>query len=299
MSYVPPDFPEDRINPYAPPKAEFVERPLEFLPSAYVPFNIGDILSRAFELFKLNAGLCIGVVLIQNLANIFSQIASGILNSMASVRPDDAGMLQGLGVLISIFVTIVSFWLSLGQLRVMVKIAKGQQAEFSEVFAGGRYFWRAVGAALLTGLCVTGVMLLCIVPFAIAGVLLREQAAAVIAIIGVGIVVFLGVILFVSARLGQSFYLIVDRNVGPMEALRLSAEITRGKVLTIILMMILMGAINIAGLLACLVGLIFTVPLTTLMMAVMYIALTGTSQSSDLIFPDAKPPLDLDFDGVV
>ena len=83
------------------------------------------------------------------------------------------------------------------------------------------------------------------------------------------------VMLFVAIRFSQFYYLIVERGAGPLEALRLSMEVTRGRVLGLIGLFLLTMLVNIGGLLACGIGLIVTGPFSVLMLAVTYLALVG------------------------
>jgi uncharacterized membrane protein len=80
------------------------------------------------------------------------------------------------------------------------------------------------------------------------------------------------------------YYLVIDRNLGAIEALRQSWRLCRDRVGTIILVFFLQMAIGIAGLLALCVGLIFALPLAGLTLPVTYLALTGTKST-----PAEKP----------
>lgn len=100
-------------------------------------------------------------------------------------------------------------------------------------------------------------------------------------------------------RLGQSFYLIVDRDAGALESLRLSYDITRGHGVTIFLVWLIAMLIYMVGFVACGVGAIFTAPLMFLILAVMYVALTGQATieqlGPDTFPPEKKPHIDPDF----
>ncbi len=93
---------------------------------------------------------------------------------------------------------------------------------------------------------------------------------AIVGAVGLGSVL----VLVVLARLGQFGYLILDRNAGVLESLRDSWRLTRGRVTTVLLMYLAHVAINLAGGLAFCVGLFFTVPLTSLLLATTYDALS-------------------------
>jgi hypothetical protein len=80
-----------------------------------------------------------------------------------------------------------------------------------------------------------------------------------------------------------------------MESLRLSLEVTRGNAGNIFVIGFATGLINLAGLLACGVGLLFTIPFTALLFPITYLALTG-QPIADPLAP-GKPAGDVGFLG--
>lgn len=91
-----------------------------------------------------------------------------------------------------------------------------------------------------------------------------------------GIIVVLGFILLIvpgiifSIKLQYATYLVVDKNMGVVEALKKSWEMTKGVKMNLFLLDLLFIGINILGVLALLVGLIITVPLTMVASAFVY-----------------------------
>ena len=76
--------------------------------------------------------------------------------------------------------------------------------------------------------------------------------------------------LAVSSVFFFAMFAVIDRSLGPIEALKESARITEGIRLKIFLFMLAAGAINILGILLLFVGLLVTMPLTSLAMAHAY-----------------------------
>ena len=97
-------------------------------------------------------------------------------------------------------------WLFVGQTRWFLQIARGEPAPFSDVFSGGPYFLNSLLACILVGVIVEVGFLLFVVP---------------------------GVIL--ALMLSQFLYAIVDRNMGAMDSLRFSKNVTTGNKLTLFL----------------------------------------------------------------
>ena len=89
---------------------------------------------------------------------------------------------------------------------------------------------------------------------------------AVLATIGVGIIPPI----LVGLHLGFANYLIVDFNVGVMEALRGSVAMARGAVIPLVNLSLAFVLINLLGILCLLVGVLITAPATMLAYSVVY-----------------------------
>lgn len=91
-----------------------------------------------------------------------------------------------------------------------------------------------------------------------------------------GIAVMLGLLVFVipgiyiALRLSQTAFLIADWKLSGIDALKKSWEITRGNTLQLFFLVVVVSALNLIGGFLFLVGLLVTVPVTTLAMAYVY-----------------------------
>ena len=89
----------------------------------------------------------------------------------------------------------------------------------------------------------------------------------VFATIVVGIIVTIGMLFFVipgiflGIRLQMYAWAIVDKQIGPIEALSQSWEMTRGSAWNLFLLSLLLGLVNILGMLALGIGMLVTGPL--------------------------------------
>ena len=94
---------------------------------------------------------------------------------------------------------------------------------------------------------------------------------AIIVVIGLVLLIIPGII----AAVGLMFtkYLVMDKNLGPVQAIKESWRITKKHILHLVGLLLVLIALNIAGAIALLVGLLVTVPLTLLVMAHVYRAL--------------------------
>jgi uncharacterized membrane protein len=92
----------------------------------------------------------------------------------------------------------------------------------------------------------------------------------------VGIVVALGLAFFIvpglvlAAMYAFVFYPIAERGLGPIEAMKLSALITRGYRWRVLLFLLLLLLVNVAGLMALFVGLLIAAPVSALAYAHAY-----------------------------
>ena len=80
-------------------------------------------------------------------------------------------------------------------------------------------------------------------------------------------------------------FIVVDRELGPIEAMKDSHRITRGHKWPLLGFLVLLMLINLAGLMALVVGLLVTIPVTSLAFTHAYRVLGGRAA------PDAAMPM--------
>ena len=82
-------------------------------------------------------------------------------------------------------------------------------------------------------------------------------------LIGLALLVLPG--LYATARLGPAFFIVVRGRAGPLEALRLSAQLTRGSSGRLLLLSLFLLVFNLLGAAFLGLGLLVTVPISVLM----------------------------------
>ena len=87
-------------------------------------------------------------------------------------------------------------------------------------------------------------------------------------------------ITILALMFSQSKYLVVDRDVGIVDALKLSIRITRGNKWSLFLLGLFGSGLAIAGLLAFCIGFLFVLPLLYLLGATAYLAMSGEFSES-------------------
>jgi len=136
---------------------------------------------------------------------------------------------------------ILEMVVSLGLMKMCLRFVDGDRGELVDLFATFSLLISYLIASILVGFVTTIGLILLIIPGIIWGI--RFQ--------------FFG-------------WVIVDKNVGPFEAMQESWEITRGSAWNLFLLWIMLAGINILGMMALLVGLLVTIPLTMLTIGYVY-----------------------------
>lgn len=253
-----PLMPIDSGNPYQSPREYAPIRPAGFQ-GAIVPgtLDLGDIFSRTWTLFQADWGVCVGVALIVWL------LSFGV-NTVSRFVPV-------IGMIIAL---LFQTWLNIGQALFFLKKARGQGVEISEIFQGGPYFGKILLASILVGLMVFGIVLVCMLPLILVAAARANEITTISAIVGGCVAV--GFIWYVMLRFGLFYYLILDRNVGVIESLRMSTDLMEGNKMTLFLIGLVGGALSmLAVLLTCGLGAFVVMPYFAMMHAVVYLTIIG------------------------
>lgn len=125
--------------------------------------------------------------------------------------------------------------IGVGVLKICLKLIDKQKAEFSDLFSGATLLVPYIVAKLLLVLIILGGVILLIVP---------------------------GIIW--AIQFYMCTYLVVDKGLGPIEALKKSSALTRGARWELFCFSLLLMLLNIAGGLAFGIGLLISLPVTTL-----------------------------------
>jgi uncharacterized membrane protein len=193
-----------------------------------------QLIQTAWERFKTNPLLFIGMWVVYALL----QPGGGGLNFA------DPNIQQAVGdeVFLAIIVVGVGwscFTLILGPILrggydlAMLRAYRGDESlAFGDLFAGFSKALPLFITALLFGMAVFAGMLLCIVP---------------------GIILALG--------LWPAFLLVMEDNLDPIEALKAAWALTSGHKLQLLILSLIVGLLNMAGFMACCIGVFVTGPL--------------------------------------
>ena len=246
---------------------------------SYAPYNSGPVgggpmrtdidfgaFGRAWEIAKSNIGVVMAAGLI---ALLPSFIISGIFQVLTprpapGASPEEMmammgpmygmmGLQQLLGSMAQGVSSVALASFALGAYR------KGTP-EINDVIEG----FKKIGPAILAGLLVQIVTMLGLLACC------------------VGVFVVYALVMFTYPE-------IADGTTNPVEAIMASFERLKDKIFPAIAFSIVMGLVAAAGLLACGIGVLFTAPLATMALCIVYCDLTGRGPGMDNMDPAASP----------
>lgn len=187
--------------------------------------SVGDSIRFAWATFKKRPWFFVGIA-------AFIVLVSGIISRLTPSQDSAAFMLVAIGFFIS---AVINVFLKMGTINLLLKAHDApSSARFGDLWAPDQ-FWNYVGAAIISGVIIVIGFILLIVP----GIYFALR------------------FLFVP-------YLVVDRKLSPMDALKESSRITKGQKGALLLLLLALLALNILGAIALVVGLLVTIPMTML-----------------------------------
>lgn len=155
-----------------------------------------------------------------------------LLLGAGSLSMDDRGMQS---FLFNLALSALLLVLRMGYTKIYLKINSGESVKFSDIFQEYNNFFPYLWVTILTFLATVGGLILLIVPGVLWGV--RFSLAPII---------------------------VVDKKIGPVMAMKESYAMTKGIFWKLFGFWIVIGLINLGGMLALFIGLLVTVPLSTL-----------------------------------
>jgi hypothetical protein len=288
-------------NPYAPPGADLSGLPGASMESAagwVEPFSVGNVVERGWRIFKARMGNTLLIVIGAGVINFLGSLVVQFLpQGLQQARMNGAVMaLAMLALLLANYA--LQFWIMAGQTIAILRLARDREAPFELVFSGARYFWRMIGATLLYLFATLPFLLIFGVAFGLGFGLSRSANDDRLLFAGVivGALIAVPGLIIVALRLAQFPFVLVDRDCGVMDSLRGSWELTRGRVVQLFFLGIVVALIAMSGVLACGVGLLFTGPLGTLLTGCTYVCLSAGGTGGKVTEKDlAGEPERLDF----
>jgi hypothetical protein len=245
MSQPPPPPPPQAPPPPPPPPQ------MPPTPPTQQPFGIGAAISYGWTKYWQNIGpLILITIIILLIGGAVSGVTTAIGNALPRIKFTSGTTTYSIGVgfiLFQIVNLVVSAVLAMGLIRATLAVAEGRKPDPSMLFQS-----EGLG------------------PYIVASILV-----AIGVIIGFILLIVPGIILLI---LWHFFgYVIVENptTTSATEAMRRSAEITKGHRWELLGLGLLLIGVNILGLLACCIGVIFTEGITAMTVAYAYKTLSG------------------------
>jgi hypothetical protein len=274
------------VNPYAPPTAP-VELPPPPGKTSAAPWTLNDVMSVAWKAFGANwpalvfapifVGLAYLVLLCSGLgAALMSSGLERMLEKPERMALEMARLMSGplvTGVLLGY--AVVQMFLDAffhgGLVRMRIAAARGEAVHMADLFSGASTFGSMLGLRFIVGAPSLAASVLLVV----AGVLDQPALRQVSTVLSN--LYLLALVVATPFGLAFADYFIVDRGMGPFEAIRsafAAPSSDRGSVFGAILVI---GLIAFAGFFACCLGVVASVPYATVCVAVLYTRLTNTA----------------------
>jgi len=186
-------------------------------------FSKGEAIRFGWNTMKGNIGFFIGLLMVVGLISFAPSIIADLMRKNTPI----------LSIIIDIASWILSMIVSMGLIRITIRFCDNEKGKFGDLFSQYPLFFKYLFGSILYGLIVLGGTILLIIP---------------------------GIILGIKFTFFD--YFIIDKKLGPIEALKRSSQITKGVKWDLFLFFVLLGLINLLGALCLLVGLFATIPTT-------------------------------------
>ncbi len=203
-------------------------------------FSKGEAIRFGFEKAKQNWKFFIPVVLIAGLVNFSPRVGPQV--NWVPGQVFDQAMIPTMliGIILEVAYWILELIIGMGMIVIALKFVDGKKAQLGDLITTKPLLNYAL-ASILYGL---------------------------ITILGFILLIIPGIIF--TTRLQFYSYLIVEKNMKPIEALKKSWQITKSNTWQLFLFGILLGLIILAGALALVVGLFIAIPTTMIASAYVY-----------------------------
>ncbi len=194
-------------------------------------FSIEEAIKFGWAKTKQHSVLVFQVVLTLFALNI----AQAIVQKVLEHSPSGAGAY--------LVLSIVSFIVSVGAARIMLHLARGEHASYSDLIPPWNLAWKYFLLGLLLGLIVIGGLILLIIPG-----------------------------FYFAIRYSMSGYALID-GVGVTDSLRMSTKLTQDVKWHLVGFILIIVLLNIVGALLLGVGLLVSTPVTMIAFAHVYLKL--------------------------
>ena len=208
-------------------------------------FSKSEAVLFGWNTLKKNFGFFLGMLAIVVAINLLVGL---FMSSFSEEAP------KVLVIAVSAISWILDLLISMGVIRITLKFCDQEQATYRDLFSAYRLLLN-----YLVGSIVYGIM------------------------VGIGLVFLIVPGIYLAVKYQFYDYLIVDKGMGPIEAIKRSGVLTEGVKWNLVLFWLALVGINILGMIALGVGLIATVPVSWLANAYVYRRLQLQAENNSAI----------------
>ncbi len=209
------------------------------------PWEIGEILGAAWNAFKPNWPTLTMSLLLAQLPPAIPAYTPSVL-VVAGVLKQLTPLYFVVHSVCFVASVLVSSFFHIGLVRIWLAAARGRSPQLGDLFSGGPRYLAMVGCTFLTVLAT---------------------------LLGTALFVIPGLIL--SLGLAFSAFYVVDQELGPVEAVKASWEATRGQKGALFAVALLFILLTFAGLAACCLGILVTMPIAGIAWTAIYLRISG------------------------
>lgn len=194
-------------------------------------FPRSEALRFGWETAKKNIKFFVVVLLILTVISYF-------FSSLDTAFDEDQVMLR---FIVGIISWVVSSITSIGLIKIALNFVEKKESKYGDLFAHYDRTVNYMAGSILYGL-----------------------------IVGFGLILLIIPGIYLGLRMQFFSYFTVEKNIGPVQALKASWKITEGLTLKLLLYGLIVTGINILGALCLLIGLFWTVPTTQVATAYLF-----------------------------
>ncbi len=207
-------------------------------------FSVEEALQYGWNIMKANIWFFVGVLVV-------AWALAGVPHIIASILQKES---SGLAFFFRVIGWVADIIISIGLISIALKFLDNQEPKFEDLFSFRPYFWKYLGASILTGLIVWVGFVLLIVP---------------------GI--------YWALKFQFFGYFVVEQGRDPVESMRMSSRITQTVKWKLLGFGVVLAIINVVGAICLFVGLFVTIPVTLLAYASVYRRLLRQTESAQLM----------------
>jgi phage FluMu protein Com len=239
----------DSMNPYQSPTGLGPE-PHSFAPPGQVQptrIDFGETLSRTWSVFTERWLTMVGALFLAGLLFLPAAIALNVVNAVVVPTVGDQAVRFAVAILSQIVYQIYIFWIMIGVQLFSLGVVRGEEPRYGLILSGGRYLLAIVLCGILTQIIVMLGLVLLIIPG-----------------------------LIFAMMLIQAQLLIIDRNMGVIDAMSTSRDVMVGNKMTVFALFLVASLVGgVFAVITCGLGIFGAVPYMWILTVMIYLGVTG------------------------